>query len=846
MFFRSLGRVVRRAWLPLLVVWALLLLASWLVAPSWREVAQDQEFGFLPTDAPSRRAEEVFARAFPDDRPGSNVVLVLHRPDGERGRLDRDLKFIEDDLEPGLRRIAQAEGGLAYEPEPSDEPLFPGEGEPAPQKPRQRSIIARVRTPNAPGTGALLVSPDGQALLVVVELTTEILSRLNWPTIEKVEDLVCELREQGKVPEGLEISLTGSAVLGRDHSVAELQSVRATGFFTILLVVVLLVLIYRAPLLALIPLATVFLAVQLALNFLAILAGSGHTTLFEGLQIYITILAYGAGVDYCLFLTARYKEELDRGAQPSDAVAGAVGGVGGALVASAATVMCGIGMMLFAQFGKFREAGFAIPLSLLLVLCATLTFSPSLLRLAGRWAFWPQSGRSREPSGTGGADGPARLAEPTVSNSWWRFFRAGELTWIWDRVGQLLLRRAGTVWLVTVVLMAPFAVVAGLLYDHLSYDVIGNLPADASSAAGTRLLQEHFPAGIVGPVTVLLVDPHVDFRSDQGRDLVGRLTDRLREREEELGLADIRTLTAPLGITKEAADPFPGLDVPEEARREASRQAALDHYATDLGGRDKIGTRLELLLRQSPFSRQSIEDFDRIEQAVRDAFPAEGRADAQLYLIGTTASVRDLAAVEKQDRGRIELLVLASVFLILVVLLRGFVVPLYLLLSVLFSYYTTLGVAFAVFWLLDPHGFAGIDWKVAIFLFTILIAVGEDYNIFLMTRVREEQQRYGPVRGITEALDRTGPIISSCGIIMAGTFASLLAGSLTEMKQLGFALAFGVLLDTFVVRPILVPAFLILLQGGRLSPAGWAGKGPGAEAPRPGPVARSGDRAPTR
>src|SRR5204863_1899592 len=131
----------------------------------------------------------------------------------------------------------------------------------------------------------------------------------------------------------------------------------------------------------------------------------------------------------------------------------------------------------------------------------------------------------------------------------------------------------------------------------------------------------------------------------------------------------------------------------------------------------------------------------------------------------------------QRDRTRIDLLVVAGVFVILVVLLRGLVVPVYLLLSVLFSYFATLGVAFALFWLLDPHGFTGIDWKVAIFLFTILIAVGEDYNIFLMTRIDEEERRYGPIRGITHALDRTGPIISSCGIIMAGTFAALLAGS---------------------------------------------------------------------
>jgi RND superfamily putative drug exporter len=309
---------------------------------------------------------------------------------------------------------------------------------------------------------------------------------------------------------------------------------------------------------------------------------------------------------------------------------------------------------------------------------------------------------------------------------------------------------------------------------------------------------------------------------------VEQLTDRLRGQREELGLADIHSLTAPLGITGASRRAFAGSDLPKESRREATRRLALEHYVTALGERARIGTRLELILAQSPFARRSIENLDRIEQAVHDALPAGLQQGTQLYFAGTTASVRDLAAVNQRDRTRIEMLVLASVFLVLLLLLRRLVIPVYLLLSVLLSYYATLGVTFGVFWLLDPAGFAGIDWKVAIFLFTILIAVGEDYNIFLLTRVHEEEMRFGPVRGVTEGLARTGPIISSCGIIMAGTFASLLSGSLTEMKQLGFALAFGVLLDTFVVRPILVPAFLMLRHSGRLRLGGRAGPPSGA------------------
>jgi RND superfamily putative drug exporter len=827
MMFRLLGQVVRRAWVFLLAGWALLLVATWLAAPSWKDIAREEEFAFLPADVPSRRAAEAFAEAFPDDKSASNIVLVLHRTGKGRESLKRDLKFIEDEIEAGLQKIAEEDGGLASEIKPSDEPLFSDEDK-RPKPAPKRSIMARIRTPTAPGIGTLLVSPDRKALLVVIELTTDFTSHANWPTIEKIEDLVRGLREQGKIPADLEVAVTGSAVIGRDHARAELRGVQATGLLTVVLVAGLLLFIYRAPLLALIPLVTVALAVQISLHVLTLMARAGLIAVFDSLQIYITILAYGAGVDYCLFLTARYKEELDRGVRPAEAVATAVGGVGTALTASAGTVMFGIAMMSFAQFGKFQAAGLAIPLSLFLVLCATLTFSPAVLCLAGRWAFWPQRlrpkpERSARQAGDDagrppGAD-PAVLAEPAearLSPGW--FSRGGPLERIWEKVGQLLLRRAGTVWLITVAVMVPFAVAAVLLYGQLSYDIIGDLPRDAPSTIGTRLLQEHFPAGMVGSVTVLLVDPKGDFRTDQGREVIVSLTEKLRRQQRNLELADIRSFSSPLGITEAAREDFSGLRVSKEEREEAVRSVALQHYLTDLGkGSTKIGTRLDLIFEQSPFARRTVENLGRLEEAVRDALPEDVRRRASLYFLGTTASVRDLSLVMAADRSRIEWLVLVSVFVILVILLRRFVISLYLLLSVLFSYYTALGVTFAVFWLLDPTGFVGIDWKVAIFLFTILIAVGEDYNIFLMTRIDEEERGHGPVRGITEALDRTGPIITSCGIIMAGTFLSLLlAGPLKEMKQLGFALAFGVLLDTFVVRPILVPAFLILLRTGRL------------------------------
>jgi uncharacterized membrane protein YdfJ with MMPL/SSD domain len=457
-------------------------------------------------------------------------------------------------------------------------------------------------------------------------------------------------------------------------------------------------------------------------------------------------------------------------------------------------------MMMFAEFGKFRQAGFAIPLGLIVVLVATLTFTPALLRLAGRWAFWPQ-----------------KMGQTRVS---------GGLAQRWEWLAQALTRRPKTIWAATVAIMLPFALAAVWFSDRVSYNLIGNLPADAPGVAGTAVLRRHFPAGLLGPVTILLVNEGVDFGSERGRGAVEQVTNRLRENAEQLRLADLRSLTVPLGITEAARRAFEGSDLPREAVQDAVRREARERYLSDMGGRKEVGTRLELVLQDDPFSREGINALNGLEETARAALPADLGDTTHVYVVGATANLRDLRAVTERDRGRVTLLVLGGVLVILFVLLRRPVVSAYLILSVLFSYYVTLGVALGLFWWLNPHGFEGIDWRVVIFLFTILIAVGEDYNIFLMARVDEEERRLGPVAGVTEALVRTGPIISSCGLIMAGTFASLLVGGLGEMKQLGFALAFGVLLDTFVVRPILVPAFLLILHASREGATPPAARGP--------------------
>ncbi|HVW00953.1 MAG TPA: MMPL family transporter, partial [Planctomycetaceae bacterium] len=317
----------------------------------------------------------------------------------------------------------------------------------------------------------------------------------------------------------------------------------------------------------------------------------------------------------------------------------------------------------------------------------------------------------------------------------------------------------------------------------------------------------------VGTATVLLRNDKVDFSTPEGIDAVDTVVQSLEDRRKSLNIADLRSIADPLGESKAARRAL-RQGTEELVARARARREAMAFY---VGSGDQVKnhvTRIDIVLDQDPFSLESVADLNRIEHAIESALPPELANDTTIRSMGITASVRDMDQIAASDRVQINLMVVLGVFVILLILLRQFVLSVYLMLTVLFSFLATLGVAYGLFWLLAPANFPGLDWTVPIFLFVVLVAIGEDYNIFLITRIHEEQERHGEVHGITVALERTGSIITSCGFIMAGTFASLMTGSLSRMMQLGFALTFGVLLDTFVVRPILVPAFLVLLSNG--------------------------------
>ena len=797
MLFKSLGDLAAHKAVLILLGWGALLAVCIWAAPNLSDVAQNGEFAFLPEDAESHVAELKSKEAFPTDLRESNVVLVVRREHAD-GLSPEDYDFLSKSVVPEIYRIT----GLPTADQLRDESEKNLNGFELAAKERVAQEIVSFEDKKV---GEMFVSDDKQATLIVIWLRTEFLDQSNTKIVDEIEAFVNRLKHTPKestepsLPAGMEISMSGTATFGRDMIEESRNSAKSTEKWTVLLVVGLLIIIYRAPALALIPLVTVAVSTIISMKLLILMAQANWITLFNGIETYVTVLVYGAGVDYCLFLVARYREELDSGLTIEDAVSGTLERVGAALTASAGTVVCGIGMMIFAEFGKFREAGIAISFGLTICLIAALTLTPAILRLAGRFAFWPNAPRQTSRSDTG------FLSSTDLTS---RIQRANLLTQGWQWIGHFIERRAWTAWSLSIVLMLPFVVAGIVFFGNLSYGLLSELPDTAASVYGAQAAQRHFPAGEVAPLKVLLEVKDMDFSLIQGepKDLVEQFTNNLIRQKDALGLNSVRSLAAPKGQR-----PMPPLKSKEIVQFKNFVRREF------VSSTDSSIMRIDLIFKNDPFSRSSISDYHNLRDRLHDHLP-EGLKNAKFYFKGSIPQISDLKVVTDSDQIRIDALVLAGVYIILVLLLKRPGVCAYLMFTVFYSYLATLGLTYIVFWLTapNPSEFAGLDWKVPMFLFTILIAVGEDYNIFLMSRIDEEQKIHGPVKGITLALERTGSIISSCGIIMAGTFCSLMAGSLVGMDQLGLALAVGVLLDTFVIRPIMVPSMLILLTTGRL------------------------------
>ncbi len=791
--FDRLGSFVSRYWALVLLGWASILLSVYLWAPQWDKVTKDGDFAYLPDYCSSVQGHKLLAEAFPQLRDHSTIVFVLSRPEGP---------LTESDHALADRLVA------AFKPRVSDE-----------------GPIVGVISPHAEAIGDKLVSQvgdNGQGLMVIVQLNTEFMAIRNMPLMKEVYGTLDEIhpglgsdcRSQGsaRLADGLKFGVSGTAAIGSDMRFATVESIRNTEMATVILVLVILVLVYRSPGLVIVPLATVGVSVMTATGVVAALAyGAGQVDwidykIFKTTRIFVVVILFGAGVDFCLFLISRYKEELARGLNPAEAIALALGRVGDALAASALTTIVGLGLMVFSDFGKFRNSGPTVALCLCVALAAALTLAPALLRAAGRIVFWPW--------------GVAALSDGEQPDSGrpsaWSRMGGSLFGGFWVGMSRQIVRRPGLIFVVSLTLLAP------LVYRGFSvgvtYDFLSELGEDRPSVQGTRMLRQHFSAGQTAPVTVLAYDERGGLDTDRARrGRILQLTNQLSKLayEEAPGevahpITNVASIYAPLGERPKKRGLFGTLERTVKQTHPRSRRMYLAHAQQYEG---KVA-RFDLVFKYDPFSIESVGLLNYVEDRLEalSADPDSPWHETKFYFAGTTARMRDLRSVTTSDQWRIQQLVPLGVLAILILILRRPLISVYLICSVMVGYFVTLGITEALFAWMYGDAFHGLDWKVPVFLFVILIAVGQDYNIYLATRVFEEQRRRGLNEGMRVALVRTGGIITSCGVIMAGTFASMTTGTLQAMRELGFALAFGVMLDTFVIRTILVPAFMIMWQ----------------------------------
>lgn len=509
-------------------------------------------------------------------------------------------------------------------------------------------------------------------------------------------------------------------------------------------VLVILVVVYRSPILPIVVLMTSVFALCAALLTVWWIAKSGALLLNGQIQGILFILVIGAATDYALLYVARYREALQTYESRWEATLKAIKAAFPAIIASGGTVIAGLLCLLLSQLETNRALGPIAAIGIAFAILSSLTLLPALLYATGRVAYWP-----RKPRYDGLAEGDHM---PTKG--------------LWAKLPGWISRRARIVWIVTVAVLAA----AGLGMLQLKADGVPSsefVLGESEARTGQQLLAEHFPGGSGSPVYVIVDEADMQSAADTmlasgGIDSVSVTVD---------------SVSGSAPITEDGIGVFgtPGTPAPEPiiANGEVLLQATLA-YAADS------------------------EEATEAVLSLRETFGDSAKVG------GVTATSIDTNAASIHDRNLIIPLVLVVIVVILGLLLRSIVAPLVLIATVVLSFVATMGVSALVF----NHilGLPGADPSVPLFGFVFLVALGIDYNIFLMERVRTEAVAHGSRWGMSRGLAITGGIITSAGLVLAATFAALSVIPILFLLQLAFIVAFGVLLDTFIVRTLLVPA----------------------------------------
>ena len=681
----------RRTKWVLVGIWVVLAVLA-TVPGSLTDVTEDRIANWLPDDAAATVADKVIEERFPGGQTTSSVA-VYHR-DG--GLTDADQQAIAAEAQ----RMAEVEHVLP--------PAVPF-------------------SPDAPDG---LVSADGATAVTVIPI--------NATSLQDIGVVTEEVRDIAGGGGGLTAQVTGPGALETDLRHAFESADLALLLVTGLLVLVLLLMIYRSPLLAFIPLVVVGISYTIASGVIKIFADAGLQVTSISTSL-LAVLMFGAGTDYCLLLVSRYSEELHTHEDRHEALQRAIPRAAPAIIASAGTVILAMLVLIVAELASTRAVGPVNAIGILIVMLASITLLPAFLAIVGRRGFWPSKRAVYDPSHV-----PDEAPEEGDSR--------------WARLGRAVTRRPAF----TIAAVCGAFVIAALGLTQYNQEA-NTLSSFRNSTEGTRgydTLKAAFPAGVLGPATVI-----IDRGSGPIQD-----SDYAAARAALENVPDIGAITEPTG------------------RSEDGRALSFNVVFPD-----------------DPYSNAALDRTDEM----RDALASLARQGLTGYVGGESAIMQAYRDGAQRDATLIVPLVLLVILLTLIALLRAIVAPLYLIASVILSFAGVLGVSIVFF--TEVLGETGFDPHMPIFAFIFLVALGVDYNIFLMDRVREEAAHIGTRRGALRALVATGPVITSAGIILAGTFAVLAMLPVTILVEIGVVVAFGVLVDTFVVRSMLVPAIITMV-----------------------------------
>jgi RND superfamily putative drug exporter len=807
--FSLLAKFVGRYAILIILFWVALAVAFLFLAPTLREVGVTEESQFLPQNTESTHAQELLTEKFPATAEASKStgILVMYN---EQGLTEQDMQ----------------EAKAIYDWLISDD---------AP-----KVVTQVVSIFNEEELRSALVSSDQTTMLMTIGLSANAAD-------EPAKQAIGQIREHihAEYPDA-KIYITGDAGIYKDLFSSVEQTINRTTLVTIILVIVLLLIVYRSPIASLVPLITIgcsYLVARGVVGYMA-QAGVNISTLADA---YLVVIIFGVGTDYCLFIVSRFREELARNNREK-AEEYTLRNVGAVILASAATVIVAFLCLTISRFGMTKTMGLVLALGVAITLVAGLTLMPALMSLFGRHLFWPARVSHQQRQGGFGwasigrliARHPAAVALPIIALLLLPYIALSHYTLSVDILGQMPKGVESAKGFQVLQQHFPVGESAPLylliespedgITDARSLEAISQIAQSLEQVEGVSRVdyfgapspqlsafstQMSAIASELSQGAALDADKvaAIQTLSQYMQELVSGYPGVFQSQNYGQATADLTEISAIIDQinTSQPAD-LPGL-----LAQLADSLDALASEFTPIGesplnqwllatyfSADNTTTRINVVLAFDPYSDKALKVVAPLREAVNTSIGASSLKGASHYIGGESAVNADIMRTNDADFGRVFGITIASVLLVIMVLLRSLLAPLYMVATVLLNYGATLGISTWLF--LDVLKHNAIIYMVPMFIFVVLVAVGADYNIFLVSRIREEAEKRPIREAVLHAVTNTGGVITAAGIILAGTFATLISAPLQVVLQVGAGIAIGVLIDTFIVRALLVPS----------------------------------------